>query len=64
MMVPIFKCMGDVLDCNNYRVIKLMSHNMKSWERLVEARLRETTMIAENNLDSDQANQPQNLSLH
>ena len=38
-MVPIFKGKGDVLDCNNYRGIKLMSHTMKLWERMIEARL-------------------------
>ena len=29
-MVPIFKGKGDVLEYNNYRDIKLMSHTMKS----------------------------------
>ena len=28
-MVPIFKGKGDVLECNNYRGIKLMSRTMK-----------------------------------
>ena len=47
-MVPIFKGKGDVLDCNNYICIKLMSHTMKLWERMTEARLREITKIADN----------------
>ena len=47
-MVPLFKGKGDVLECNNYRDIKLMSHTMKLWERIVEARLREITKIADN----------------
>ena len=47
-MVPIFKGKGDVLECNNYRGIKLMSHTMKLWERIIEARLREITNIADN----------------
>ena len=47
-MVPIFKGKGDVLECNNYRGIKLMSHTMKLWERMIEARLREITKIAVN----------------
>ena len=47
-MVPIFKGKGDVLECNNYRGIKLMSHTMKLWERMIEARLREITKIADN----------------
>ena len=47
-MVPMFKCRGDVRECNNYRGIKLMSHTMKLWERIIEARLREITKIADN----------------
>ncbi len=47
-MVPIFKGMGDVLECNTYRGIKLMSHNMKLCERMIEAGLREITNIADN----------------
>ena len=47
-MVPIFKGKGDVMECNNYRGIKLMSHTMKLWERMIEARLREITKIADN----------------
>ena len=42
-MVPIFKGKGGVLEC-----IKLMSHTMKLWERIIEARLREITKIADN----------------
>ncbi|KAK3529945.1 hypothetical protein QTP86_009331 [Hemibagrus guttatus] len=40
VLVPIFKNKGDVQRCSNYRRIKLMSHTMKLWERVVEARLR------------------------
>ena len=47
-MVPICKGKGDVLKCNNYRGIKLMSHTMKLRERMIEARLREITKIADN----------------
>ena len=47
-MVPIFKGKGDVLECNNYIGIKLMSHTMKLWERMIEARLSEITKIADN----------------
>ena len=36
-MVPIF----------NYRGVKLMSHTIKLWERMIEARLREITKIAD-----------------
>ncbi|KAK3524360.1 hypothetical protein QTP70_028024, partial [Hemibagrus guttatus] len=37
VLVPIFKNKGDVQSCSNYRGIKLMSHTMKLWERVVEA---------------------------
>ena len=36
---------GDILECNNYRGIKLMCHSMKLWERLIETRLRQITSI-------------------
>ena len=39
-IVPIFKDKGDIQDCNNYRGIKLMSHTMKIWERIIDQRLR------------------------
>ncbi|KAK3532252.1 hypothetical protein QTP86_011841 [Hemibagrus guttatus] len=43
VLVPIFKNKGD----SNYRGIKLMSHTMKLWERVVEARLRKVVDICE-----------------
>ncbi|KAK3509854.1 hypothetical protein QTP70_015741 [Hemibagrus guttatus] len=46
-LVPIFKNKGDVQSCSNYRGIKLMSHTMKLWERVVEARLRKVVEICE-----------------
>ncbi|KAK3512387.1 hypothetical protein QTP70_007966 [Hemibagrus guttatus] len=47
VIVPIFKNKGDVQSCSNYRGIKLMSHTMKLWERVVEARLRKVVDICE-----------------
>ncbi|KAK3573129.1 hypothetical protein QTP86_014133, partial [Hemibagrus guttatus] len=47
VLVPIFKNKGDVQSCSNYRRIKLMSHTMKLWERVVEARLRKVVEICE-----------------
>ncbi|KAK3551510.1 hypothetical protein QTP70_017369 [Hemibagrus guttatus] len=38
---------SDVQSCSNYRGIKLMSHTMKLWERVVEARLRKVVEICE-----------------
>ncbi|KAK3561320.1 hypothetical protein QTP86_030618 [Hemibagrus guttatus] len=47
VLVPIFKNKGDVQSCSNYREIKLMSHTMKLWERVVEARLRKVVEVCE-----------------
>ncbi|KAK3511475.1 hypothetical protein QTP70_008958 [Hemibagrus guttatus] len=47
VLLPIFKNKGDVQSCSNYRGIKLMSHTMKVWERVVEARLRKVVEICE-----------------
>ena len=38
-LIPIFKNKGDILECNNYRGIKLMSHFMKLWERIELSKL-------------------------
>ena len=44
VIIPIYKEKGDIIqDCGNYRGIKLMSHTMKIWERIIERRLREET---------------------
>ena len=32
---------GSVLECGNYRGIKLMAHTMKLWERIIENMIRE-----------------------
>ena len=40
VLIPIYKGKGDSKECGNYRGIKLMSHTMKLWQRVVEARLR------------------------
>jgi hypothetical protein len=37
-----------VQSCNNYWGIKLMSHTMKLWERIIEHRLRGVTNVTEN----------------
>ena len=47
MIVPIFKEKGDIQDCGNYRGIKMISHTMKIWERVIDRRLREETTIGE-----------------
>ncbi|KAK3563688.1 hypothetical protein QTP86_034395 [Hemibagrus guttatus] len=47
VLVPIFKNKCDMQSCSNYRGIKLMSHTVKLWERVVEARLRKVVEICE-----------------
>ena len=44
--IPIYKNKGDAQCCGNYRGIKLMSHTMKVWERIIEARLRDRVEIS------------------
>ncbi|EYB83113.1 hypothetical protein Y032_0342g3027 [Ancylostoma ceylanicum] len=46
IIVPIFKRKGDVMDCTNYRGIKLIAHTMKIYERFVDMRLRGVVEIA------------------
>jgi hypothetical protein len=48
ILVPIFKNKGDVHSCTNYRGIKLISHTMKLWERIIQHRLRGVTNVTEN----------------
>ena len=47
ILIPIFKDKGDVQSCSNYRGIKLISHSMKLWERVVERRLRSELTFSE-----------------
>lgn len=47
-LVPIFKNKGDVQACNNYRGIKLMSHTMKVWEKVIARRLRVESEVSQN----------------
>ena len=47
VLVPLYKGKGDIKECRNYRGIKLMSHIMKLWEMIIEARIRKEVTIAE-----------------
>ncbi|XP_071714706.1 uncharacterized protein [Rutidosis leptorrhynchoides] len=47
-MIPIYKNKGDAQTCGNYRGIKLLSHTMKLWERVIETRLQRVTDVSEN----------------
>ena len=46
VLIPIYKNKGDAQCCGNYRGIKLMSHTMKIWKRIIEARLRDRVEIS------------------
>ena len=46
VLIPIYKNKGDAQCCGNYRGIKLMSHRMKVWERIIETRLRDRVEIS------------------
>ena len=48
ILVPLHKNKSDIQDCSNYRGIKLISHTMKLWERVIEHPLREHAKIAKN----------------
>jgi hypothetical protein len=48
ILVPIFKNKGNVHSYTNYQGIKLMSHTMKLWARIIEHRLRGVTNVIEN----------------
>lgn len=43
----IFRDKCDVQSCSNYGDVKLMTHIMKIWEGVIEARLRREVMISE-----------------
>ena len=47
IIIPIYKGKGDIQECGNYRGIKLISHTMKIWEKIIERRLREETIIGD-----------------
>ena len=40
VLIPIYKNKGDAQCCENYREIKLMSHTIKVWEKIIEFRLK------------------------
>ena len=46
-MITVYKQKGDILDCGNYREIKLLEHVFKVLERVVKGRLRELIDIHE-----------------
>ena len=47
ILIPIFKNKGDIMNCGNYRGIKLMCHSMKLYERVHANRLRNIVSISD-----------------
>ena len=45
VLIPIYKNKEDAQCCGNYKGIKLMSHTMKVWERIIKTRLRDRVEI-------------------
>ncbi|KAH1202990.1 RNA-directed DNA polymerase from mobile element jockey [Glycine max] len=60
-LVPIYKNKGDIQNCANYRGIKLLSHTMKLWERVIERRLRKETQVTENQFGFMQGRVPREI---
>ncbi|XP_019237487.1 PREDICTED: uncharacterized protein LOC109217680 [Nicotiana attenuata] len=48
LVIPLYKNKGEIQECNSYRGIKIMSHALKVWERMVERRVRRNVTIFEN----------------
>jgi hypothetical protein len=48
ILLPILENKGDVQSCTNYCGIKLMSHTIKLWERIIDHLLRGVTKVTEN----------------
>ena len=46
VLIPIYKNKGDAQCCGNYRGIKLLSHTIKVWDRIIETRLRNRVEIS------------------
>ena len=46
-LVPIFKGEGNILNCGDYRGIKLLEHMMKVYERIIDSRMRDQVAVDE-----------------
>ncbi|KAJ0911461.1 putative cucumisin [Helianthus annuus] len=49
-VVPLYKNKGDAQCRGNFRGVKLLSHTMKLWERVIETRIRRETQVTVNQL--------------
>ncbi|VDO72580.1 unnamed protein product [Heligmosomoides polygyrus] len=46
--IPIWKKKGSTADCSNYRPIRLLSHSMKIFERILDSRIRKIVKLSDN----------------
>ncbi|XP_063533678.1 uncharacterized protein LOC134743977 [Cydia strobilella] len=47
-ILPFYKNKGDVTHCENYRGIKLTSHTLKIWERVINKRISNISQVSPN----------------
>ncbi|VDO75281.1 unnamed protein product [Heligmosomoides polygyrus] len=50
--IPIWKKKGSPADCFKYRLIRLLSQNMKIFERILDRRIREIVKLSDNQLSA------------
>ncbi|CAG5056455.1 unnamed protein product [Parnassius apollo] len=46
IITPVYKGKGSVQDCSNYRGIKVTSHTMKLFERIIDTRIRQKCKVS------------------
>ncbi|KAK6729724.1 hypothetical protein RB195_006652 [Necator americanus] len=46
--VPVWKGKGDIADCTSYRLMRLLCHTIKVFERILEVRLRKIVSVSLN----------------
>ena len=47
MLILIYKNKWDPQCCGSYKGVKLISHTIKTWERIIKVRLRDRVEISE-----------------
>lgn len=48
ILCPLYKQKGDIAQCGNYRGVKLTSHTLKMFERIIASRISDYSVITEN----------------
>jgi len=48
VVLPILKGKGNIKEYGNYRGIRLMSHSMTIWEKIIDKRIRSETSVIKN----------------